>query len=74
MNPRELPVHSYRIKFRVLRTGIATDGTVFGGALTEYMLPDQLKDLEVGTIFSMDAKFLPQGDRIRYNEDIFVET
>lgn len=71
---RELPVHSERVKFGVIRSGIATDGTKFDGVFTEYTLPKQLQDLEVGTVFSVDSRHLPQGDHIHFTEDIFVET
>jgi hypothetical protein len=74
MNQRELQVTSQRAKFRVIKPGIATDGMSFDGALCEYELPKQLQDLEVGTVFSMDSRHLPQDNKIRFSEDIFVET
>jgi hypothetical protein len=73
MNPRELPVHSYRIKFKVIEPGIVTDGTSFDGALTKYTLPEQLKDLAIGSVLSMDARFAPQDNHIRFYPGIFIE-
>jgi hypothetical protein len=70
---RELPVHSYRIKFKVIQPGVATDGTHFDGALTEYTLPEQLQDLAIGTVFSLDTKYLPQDNHIRFYPGIFIE-
>jgi hypothetical protein len=68
MNQRELPVFSVRAKFRVIRSGIAADGNRF-----EYVLPKQLQDLTVGTIFSMDTRYLPQDNQIRFHPGIFIE-
>jgi hypothetical protein len=73
MNQRELPVHSARAKFRVVEKGIATDGTIFEGQLSKYVLPKQLQDLEVGAVFSMDTRDLPQDNHIRFNPGIFIE-
>jgi hypothetical protein len=71
---RELPVNPLRAKFRVIKPGIATDGTRFSGTFSEYILPTQLQDLVVGTVFSVDTRFLPQDNHIRFNNDIFAES
>jgi hypothetical protein len=73
MNQRELPFHSVRVKFRVIEPGIATDGTSFDGVLCEYVLPKQLQDLAIGTVFSMDTRYLPQDNIIRFHPGIFIE-
>jgi hypothetical protein len=70
---REIPVHSVRAKFKVIEPGIATDGTIFEGQLSKYILPKQLQDLEVGAVFSMDTRYLPQDNIIRFHPGIFIE-
>jgi hypothetical protein len=73
MNQRELPTHSYRIKFKVIEPGIATDGTRYDGELTQYTLPEQLQNLAIGTVFSMDTRHVPQDNIIRFHPGIFIE-
>jgi len=58
-----------RIKFKVIAKGVATDGTKY-----EYILPKQIENLPLGSVFSMDSNHAPYDNRIRYNDSIFIES